>query len=153
MKKIIVLFLIIGIISCKSTSKASKVDQSNPQTVAQAVLNFYKKKDLESLKFLSTTQNADILNRMILTKDEAAQNQLFSGWRWDKINGWDGKIKEVRFSDNLKTAFALFDLPENATADTEISVISLVSENKQWKFEDIRQYDKKSFDALGYVME
>ena len=46
MRQLILLTLFTIIISCKSTQKAAKIDQSNPAAVAEAVLNYYKSKSL-----------------------------------------------------------------------------------------------------------
>ena len=153
MEKLILLITIVTIISCKSTKNVAKVDQSNPAKVAESVLNYYKNQDLESLRYLSTHKKAVIIQRIILTKNEAAKQKIFSGWRWDKINQWNGKITEVRFADNLKNAYALFDLPENAGPTSPAIVVTMTSENKKWKFDDIQKYTKQSFEGLGYVME
>jgi hypothetical protein len=153
MKKLLLFSLLTILISCKSTQKVTKVDQSNPAVVATAVLNYYKNQDLESLKYLSTQQKSLIIQRVILTNDNTDKEKIFSGWRWEKINQWDGKIKEVRFADNLKSAYALFDLPEKAGPTSPVTVVTMVSENEKWKFSDIQNYTKQSFEGLGYVME
>ena len=153
MRKLILLATLITIISCKSTQKVTKVNQGNPETVAVSVLNFYKNKDLESLKFLSTHQKSVIIQRVLLTDNKNATQKIFSGWRWEKINQWDGKIKEVRFADNLKNAYALFDLPKNASPTSPVTIVTMISENDKWKFDDIQNYTKQSFEELGYVME
>ena len=153
MRKLILLATLITIISCKSRQKVTKVNQGNPETVAVSVLNFYKNKDLESLKFLSTHQKSVIIQRVLLTDNQNATQKIFSGWRWEKVNQWDGKIKEVRFADNLKNAYALFDLPENASPTSPVTIVTMISENDKWKFDDIQNYTKQSFDELGYIME
>lgn len=153
MKKLILFFSLVLIISCKSTKNVTKVDQSNPAEVAESVLNFYKNQDLESLRYLSTHQKAVIIQRIILTQSETAKQKIFSGWRWEKVNEWDGKIVEVRFADNLKSAYALFDLPKDANPTSPATVVTMTSENKKWKFDDIQKYTKQSFEGLGYVME
>jgi len=153
MRKLILLTILVTIISCKSTQKVTKVDQGNPAKVAEAVLSFYKNKDLESLKFLSTQQKSIIIERIILTNNQVASQKIFSGWRWDIINKSDGKIQEVRFADNLKKAYALFDLPENSSPTSPAAVVTMISENDKWKFDDIQKYTKQNFEDLGYVME
>ena len=153
MRKLILLTVLVLIISCKSTQKATKVDQSNPEDVAESVLVFYKKQDLESLQYLSTHQKSVIIQRVILSGNEIAKQKIFSGWRWESINKSDGKIKEVRFADNLKRAYALFELPEKPIPTSLTTVITMISENEQWKFDDIQQYTKQNFEDLGYVME
>lgn len=154
MRKLILLaILIITIVSCQSTQKVTKVDQGNPAKVAEAVLNFYKNQDLESLRYLSTHQKSIIIQRVILTNDKTTTQKIFGGWRWESINQWNGTIKEVRFADNLKNAYALFDLPKNASPTSPATVVTLLSENEKWKFDDIQKYTKQSFEGLGYVME
>lgn len=153
MRQLILLTLFTIIISCKSTQKAAKIDQSNPAAVAEAVLNYYKSKDLESLKYLSTHQKSIIIQRMLLADNQVATQKIFSGWRWDIVNQSDGKIKEVRFADNLNSAYALFDLPANANPTSPVAVVTLTSENDRWKFDDIQKYTKQNFEGLGYVME
>lgn len=153
MKKLILYIIIVATISCKSTQKVTSVDQSNPAEVAKAVLNYYKNKDLESLRYLSTNQKSLIIQRIILTENETAQQKIFNGWRWEKINEWNGEIVEVRFADNLKSAYALFNLPKNAEPTSPAVVVTMMSENKKWKFDDIQKYTKQSFEGLGYVME
>ena len=153
MRKLILFTLLTIIISCKSTQSVTKIDQGNPAIVAEAVLNYYKNKDLESLKYLSTHQKSVIIQRMLLADNEVATQKVFSGWRWDMVNQSDGKVKEVRFADNLKSAYALFDLPINANPTSPVAVVTLTSENDQWKFDDIQKYTKQNFEGLGYVME
>ena len=153
MRKLILLAIIVTIISCKTTQKVTKVDQGNPAEVAEYILAFYKKQDLEALKYLSTHQKSIIIQRIILSGNETAKQKIFSGWRWESINGWDGKIKEVRFADNLKSAYALFDLPENPNPTSPVIIVTMISENEKWKFDDIQKYTKQSFEGLGYVME
>ncbi len=153
MRKLILLTVLVIIISCNSTQKATKVNQGNPEEVAEAVLGFYKNKDLESLRYLSTHQKAVIIQRLILTNDKVSTQKIFSGWRWKSINEWDGKIKEVRFADNLKSAYALFDLSENSNPTSPATVVTMISENDKWRFDDIQKYTKQSFEGLGYIME
>lgn len=153
MRKLILLAIIVTIISCKSTQKVTKVDQSNPAEVAKHVLDFYKNQDLEALRYLSTHQKSIIIQRIILSKNEIAKQKIFNGWRWESINEWDGKIKEVRFADNLKSAYALFKLPENSSPTSPAIIVTMISENDKWKFDDIQKYTKQSFEGLGYVME
>ena len=144
---------LVTIISCKSTQKATKVNQGNPAEVAKSVLNYYKSKDLESLKYLSTHQKSILIERIILSENEIAKQKIFSGWRWTNIQQWDGEIQEVRFTDDLKHAYALFHLPSNSTATSPAIVVTMISENEKWRFDDIQQYTKQSFEGLGYIME
>ena len=153
MRELILLTALVIIISCRSTQKATKVNQSNPAEVAESVLSFYKDQNLEALKHLSIHQKSVIIQRIILSGDETAKQKIFSGWRWESINKWDGKIKEVRFADNLKSAYALFELTENSNPTSPATVVTMVSENEKWKFDDIQKYTKQSFEGLGYIME
>lgn len=146
--------MVLGILtSCTATRKVTKVDLTNPKMVAGAVLDFYQKKDLEALKYLSVEKKANILEGIIVKNDPATIQNIFSGWRWEKINQWNGKIAEVRFSENLKQSYAIFDMPETVTPESEVSVVVMQSENNQWKFDDIQKFTKKGFDSLGYIME
>ena len=153
MRKLILLTVLVTVISCKSTQKVTKINQRNPAKVAEAVLNFYKNKDLEALKYLSTHQKSVLIERIVLSENEIAKQKIFSGWRWESVNQWDEKIREVRFADDLKHAYALFNLPKNPNATSPAIVVTMISEDEKWKFDDIQKYTKQSFEGLGYIME
>ena len=153
MKHLFLLTVCFVIISCNSVKKATKVDQSNPAQVAGVSLDYYKLQDLESLQYLSTNKKSILIERVILTNDNSTKKAIFSGWRWDKVQQWDGKIREVRFADDLKTAYAVFHLPTDAKANTSLGVVALISEDNKWKFDDIYRYTKAEFEGLGYVMD
>ena len=153
MKYLFLLTTLVIFSSCNSVKKATKVDQTNPAQVAGASLDYFKLKDLESLQYLSTNQKSLMIQRVILTNNSSSKEAIFSGWRWDKVQQWDGKIREVRFADDLKTAYAVFHMPNNAQANTSFGLVSLLSEDNKWKFNDIHQYTKAEFEGLGYVMD
>lgn len=154
MKQIILFTLVLLVTSCQSSKvNVKKVDRSNPKVVATAVLKSYQKKNLENLKALATRKNAVTIQKFIVSESLVKERRIFSGEQWKKIEEWDGKIREVRFSDDLKTAYAMFAGSLEGSEFSEIAVVQLVLQNKEWRFDNIASYTKRSFDSLGYVME
>ena len=93
------------------------------------------------------------IKKMILSDESVKEQNLFTGSQWDKINDWKGKIKEVRFSDDLQTAYAMFFSEEEVKDSSEITVVRMNLIKKEWKFDNIISYTQKSFNTLGYIME
>lgn len=154
MKQLLLLALILLLVSCQSSKvNLKKLDRANPETVATAVLKSFKKKDLKTLQVLATPQHAIVIKKMILSDESVKEQNLFTGSQWDKINDWKGKIKEVRFSDDLQTAYAMFFSEEEVKDSSEITVVRMNLIKKEWKFDNIISYTQKSFNTLGYIME
>ena len=154
MKRLIFFTLVILFASCQSSKvNIKKVDRTNPKNVAVAVLKSYQKKNLETLKELATRKNATTIQKFIVSEKLIKERRIFSGKQWEKIEKWDGKIREIRFSDDLKTAYAMFDGSLEGSEFSEITVVQLLLQKKEWRFDNIASYTKRSFDSLGYVME
>ena len=154
MKELLSLMLLLLLVSCQSSKvNLKKLDRANPAIVATAVLKSFKKKDLKTLQVLATPQHAIVIKKMILSDEAIKEQNLFTGSQWEKINNWKGKIKEVRFSDDLQTAYAMFFSEENAKDSSEIAVVRMNLIKKEWKFDNILSYTQKSFNTLGYIME
>jgi len=155
MRKFILLTIIIGFLGSCQSSKVNlkRIDRTNPKIVAEAVLKSYQKKDLPTLKALASQDNAQTIQKLIISDLLVKERRIFTNDQWKKIERWDGKIKEVRFSDDLKRAYAMFDGDMEENDFGEISVVQLILEQKEWKFDNIVAYTKESFDSLGYVME
>lgn len=155
MRKLLLLTMLIGFLGSCQSSKVNlkRLDKTNPKTVAEAVLKSYQKKDLETLKALASRDNAQTIQKFIISDLLVKERRIFTNDQWKKIEAWEGDIKEVRFSDDLKRAYAMFDGDMEGDNSGEISVVKLVLEQKEWKFENIVTYTKESFDSLGYVME
>jgi hypothetical protein len=47
----------------------------------------------------------------------------------------------------------MFDGDMEGNDSSEISVVKLILEQKEWRFDNIVAYTRDSFDSLGYVME
>lgn len=152
MKQVIFFTLIILLASCQGSKKVNltKLDRGNPKIVAIAVLKSYQNQDLETLQQLATPRNAQSIKRMRLSEELAKERRIYSNTQWEKVQAWDGKIIEVRFSDDLQTAYAMFDQVEEGN---EIAVVELILQKEQWNFNNIALYTQQSFDTLGYVME
>jgi hypothetical protein len=155
MRKLLILTIIIGLLGSCQSSKVNlkRLDKTNPKTVAEAVLKSYQKKDLETLKVLASQQNAKTIQKFIISDLLVKERRIFTNDQWEKIKIWDGEIKEVRFSDDLKRAYAMFDGDMEGNDSSEISVVKLILEQKEWRFDNIVAYTRDSFDSLGYVME
>lgn len=155
MRKLLILTIIIGLLGSCQSSKVNlkRLDKTNPKTVAEAVLKSYQKKDLETLKVLASQQNAKTIQKFIISDLLVKERRIFTNDQWEKIKVWDGEIKEVRFSDDLKRAYAMFDGDMEGNDSSEISVVKLILEQKEWRFDNIVAYTRDSFDSLGYVME
>lgn len=152
MKQTIFFALIILLASCQGSKKINltKLDRGNPKTVAVAVLKSYQNQDLETLQQLATPRNAQSIKRMRLSEQLIKERRIYNNMQWEKVQAWDGKIIEVRFSDDLQTAYAMFDQAEEGN---EIAVVELILQKEQWNFNNIALYTQQSFDTLGYVME
>lgn len=154
MKQFIICTLVLLIASCQSSRvNIKKVDRSNPQSVATAVLKSYQSQNLDNLKSLATRKNAVTIQKLIVSERLTRERRVFSNQQWKKIEKWDGNILEVRFSDDLKTAYAMFDGQLDGSEFSEITVVQMILEQKEWRFDNIVSYTKRSFDSLGYVME
>lgn len=154
MKQFIICTLVLLIASCQSSRvNIKKVDRSNPQSVATAVLKSYQSQNLDNLKSLATRKNAVTIQKLIVSERLTRERRVFSNQQWKKIEKWDGNILEIRFSDDLKTAYAMFDGQLDGSDFSEITVVQMILEQKEWRFDNIVSYTKRSFDSLGYVME
>lgn len=152
MKQFIFFAFILLLVSCQGSKKVDleKLDRGNPKTVAIAVLNSYQEKDLATLHALATPRNAQAIKRMMLSEKLVQERRIFTGYQWDKIKDWKGDIIEVRFSDDLRTAYAMFHQTKEGD---EIAVVQMVLQQEKWNFDNIISYTQESFDSLGYVME
>lgn len=149
-----ILLFIIPFFGCQSSKvNVEKVNKENPKKVAIAVLKSYQQKNIENLHALATQQNAITLQKMMISERLVKERRIFTSEPFYTIEKWDGKIREVRFSDNLQTAYAMFDGNLEGDAFGEVHVVTLQLEDKKWRFDNIAAYTKQSFDALGYVME
>jgi hypothetical protein len=155
MRKLLLLTIIISFLGSCQSSKVNlkKLDKTNPKVVAEAVLKSYQKKDLETLKMLASKDNAQTIQKFIISDLLVKERRIFTNKQWKKIEAWDGEIREVRFSDDLKRAYAMFDGDIEGNDLGEILVVKLILERKEWRFDNIVAYTRDSFDSLGYVME
>jgi len=152
MKQVFFFTLIILLASCQGSKKVNldKLDRGNPKSVAIAVLKSYQNQDLKTLEILATPRNAQSIKRMRLSEKLVEKRRIYNNNHWENVKAWNGKIIEVRFSDDLQKAYAMFN---ETKENNEIAVVEMLLQKKQWNFDNISLYTKESFDTLEYIME
>lgn len=115
------------------------VDTTDARAVARAVLEAYRARDLAALAGYGTQDNRTLIAE--IAAQGAAHpryRSLFSGWRWEAVETWDGQLGEVRYRDlrgaiqRTVRADVLF-----GRSPTEVFVVSLELHEGRWQFEDI----------------
>ena len=127
------------------TGKSGNVDRSDPESTAQAILTAYKAKDLSALADFSTTSNKEILSEIAAQGEKHPRYQsIFSGWRWEAVQGWQGKLGEVRYKRIAGEPVAQVYL--GGLDGDKIAVVTLTWEKGQWCFDDINRSDRQRFE-------
>ena len=147
MRQFALLMTIVLLFSCGGPKSALKVDRTNPIDTATGILVAYKNKNLNILKQLSTSENIEVIDRILLNPDMVEGRRIFSDWRSEMVDSWDGSIKEVRTQNN-DVIYALFYEPSNALSSTKVGVVALELEGGQWSFSDIHSPTKGSYSQL-----
>jgi hypothetical protein len=128
-----------------STQPASAVDRTDARSTAQAVLQAYKARDLAALAGLSNAGNQQFFSE-IAAQGEAHPRyaSIFSGWRWDAVQAWDGALRDLRYrgADEARVHFG--DMQGD-----EIAVVVLEWEDGQWAFEDVNSPSRADYQALA----
>lgn len=122
---------------------AADLDRSDPSAVAEAFLTAFKARDLEALPGLVNTYNQQVFAG-IAEKGETHPDyaEVFTGWRADAVDAWDGTIDEVRYDGD--DAVVLFgDMPGE-----EVAVLVLAKEAGGWAVSDVNSPDRADFVAL-----
>jgi len=125
------------------------LDRTDAAQVAAAVLHLYRQMDLAGLAELSVEVNQDIIASIAkLGPSSSRYESVFSGWRWEAVQLWDGDIRAVRYRHFVDSSADTYEAHVwFADVDSsEIVTVVLQWENDQWAFEDINSPNLSSFE-------
>lgn len=117
-------------------------DRGDPRAVSEAFLTAFQARDPATLATLVNQKNRPLFEAIAAEGESHPDyGEVFSGWRAEAADGWDGTTLEIRYAgEDAIVRFA------DLSAD-EIAV--LVLENQDgWAIEDINSPDRASFEAL-----
>ncbi len=122
------------------------IDRNDAKDTALAILQAYKTRDMVALASLSRELNRDIFSEMVKQgENHPRYNSIFSGWRSQAVQAWQGQIGEVRYRGGSGSETARVKFAE--TGPDRIIVVVLIWENGKWCFEDINTSDRNTFEA------
>ena len=126
------LVLIVGCSSDKETSSSqAQVDRTDAKSTAGAILRAYQAKDLRTLATLSHGRNHDMFVEMADSgKSHTRYNSVWSGWRWEGAQTWNGQIGEARYSQGRSRISASVKFGE--LVNGEFLVVKLKCEEGKW---------------------
>ena len=134
-------------------SNANAVGQNEAAETATQILHAYKAKNWAKLAEFSTGRNRQMFQNLTARSDN--EKSFTSGWRWQAVNNWNGKISEVRYTtykanDGWTTysAYAKF----GASGD-ECFVVAMELGVKKWYLEDINSPDCSDFNSYSKTSE
>lgn len=116
-------------------------DRSNPVAVSEAFLTAFKARDLDTLADLVTRYNRPLFEGIAAEgENHPDYGEVFSGWRGEAADAWDGETLELRYDDDQ--AWVRFgDLSAEETA------VLVLSEEEGWAVTDINSPARAAFDA------
>ena len=121
-----------------------KVDRTDAKSTAGAILKAYKAKDLRTLATLSHEFNHDMFVEMADSgKSHTRYNSMWSGWRWEGAQTWNGQIGEARYSQGRSRISASVKFGESESGS--ILVVKLEWVDGKWCFEDINSPSPENF--------
>lgn len=128
---------------------STRVDRSDARSTATAALKAYQSRDVIALAGLVVPNNRQIFIELAgQGKQHPRYNSIFSGWRWQLVQSWNGNIGKVHYRHNVGSAVDNY-VAVVKFADMgpdEISVVTLDWGDGQWWFEDIHSPSRAEFD-------
>jgi len=115
-------------------------DQKDSRWTAKQILTHYKAKDWKALSAYTTGGNKKMIDAIANNDKSSRLKSIVSGWRWDKISAWDGKISEVRAGPR-GAMFAKF-----AEQGKECFLVKMSKQENKWYFDDIKSPDCTTFN-------
>jgi hypothetical protein len=133
-----------------SAASAAKeeLDRKDPQAVANAVLSAFKARDLNALAAICTQDNQAMFSEIAAQGEKHPRYaSIFSGWRWEAIQKWDGSVGETRYRHYVGTARNEYQagVKFGEMSPEEWAVVTLTWENGQWAFDDIHSPEPETF--------
>lgn len=127
---------------------AQSVDRTDPTATASAVLTALQERDLATLAALSGENNIEFFAELAAAgPDHNDYDEVFSGWRADAFDNWDGTLDAPRYNERRGSTMALFQI--GAEVDGELPVLVLTQDAAgQWGLEDINSPSPADFAAL-----
>lgn len=127
-----------------ATDLAATIDLSDPLQVAAAILHAYGNKDLPALLHFTSGRNREFVEEfMELDADDPELEELYSGWRWEAVEEWDGELQEVRYFTRGDEVIAEVHFADMGS--DEIATVALFPEDGLWYFEDIHSPSPERF--------
>lgn len=127
-------------------ASAQPLDRGDPAAVAEAFLAAYQRRQLEALPNLVNAKNRPVFDAMAAQgASHPAYSRVFSGWRAEVVDAWDGQLGPLRESGGEILAPFL-----EISAD-EIAVVVLQNEDGLWLVEDVNSPQRTDFEALPPV--
>ncbi|VAW71934.1 hypothetical protein MNBD_GAMMA12-2962 [hydrothermal vent metagenome] len=114
-------------------------DQKDPRWTATQILTHYKAKNWKVLLVYTTGSNTKYFNSIISGKNSSRLSSITSGWRWNVVSAWDGKIGELR-EGVQGLVYAKF-----AQKDKDCYLVAMLKKDQQWYLEDIKSPKCETF--------
>lgn len=127
---------------------SSKVDRTNAKATAGAVLSAYRARDVIALAGLVNETNRGIFVELAgKGESHPRYNSVFSDWRWESVQAWNGQMGEARYRHYVGTARDEYQahIKFGQLGPDELLVVTLTWEGGKWCFEDIHSPTHKSF--------
>jgi len=124
----------------------AEVDGRDPKAVARAFLSAFKNGDLKRLADLANRDSKQVFAELARDGEKHSRyKSVFSGWRWESVQNWDGEIGEVRYGNGLGVPVASVLYDEKVD---EVFVVVLHLEDGGWAVEDLNSPSRVSFERL-----
>ena len=116
-------------------------DRSDPVAVSDAFLTAFKARDLDTLATLVNRYNRTLFDAIAAEgENHPDYAEVFSGWRGEAADAWDGETLELRYDDDQ--AWVRFgDISADETA------ILVLDDEDGWAITDINSPARADCDA------
>lgn len=139
----VLLLAFVLVAPASSWAEEQPVDRSDPGAVAKAFLSAYQARDLVRLSMLVNETNRPLFEDLARVGNaHPMYGEIFSGWRADAAQAWDGTIGPPRYDGSD----ALVALGE--PVGEEVMVVVLTFGSKGWAVEDINSPAASAFETL-----
>jgi hypothetical protein len=123
---------------------SGKVDADALSDKTTKLLEALKKKDVDALAAFVAEADREEMKKQF-SEGGKAHNSFFGAneWRWKAVDGWDGKVHEVRMDgETVKVKFAEIDGKESA-------VVTWKKKGDEWAFDDLHSPSNEDFAKWG----
>lgn len=138
----------------KTLIPVKDVDRADPSMTATAILQAYKARDLVALAELSRSLNRDMFSELVRQGESHPRyKSIFSGWRWQAVQAWQGQIDEVRYRQvrNADASRLEARVKFGEIRPDEYAVVTMIWEDGKWCFEDINSPNRTYFESNSKI--